>query len=285
MKQDGATLVQPEHFFDRRHTIQKIQRIKHPHANHGGLKVPVREVRIVGLQPIKCRIKSKLQDKRTRNLPCWPTESRSAFAEPTTPGVLGSKKQPPSKSGTSRYKPDSHNAFCDGCKAQIVGVRYRCSMCTDYDLCGSCMDKTPRAHTKEHLFLRIDKPRGPARPFGRPGVKFSSYPALQNRSKIKHDSINCSGCCTQNIVGIRYQCIECVNVNLCEACEMKGVHNVLHTRLKIAKPIDCPPKLTDVAKPLASLGHCNPDQTAKCNTQTARCNAAKPSGPSKTAPS
>ena len=93
---------------------------------------------------------------------------------------------PTQTSGTAQHRADSHNAVCDGCKAAIVGVRYRCSMCPNYDLCDTCMAKTPIAHPAEHLFLRINHPRVPAGVFGKSGVRFSSYPALQNRSKIKH---------------------------------------------------------------------------------------------------
>jgi hypothetical protein len=35
-----------------------------------------------------------------------------------------------------------HNIVCDNCGiTPIVGIRYRCEFCPDYDLCGSCFNK------------------------------------------------------------------------------------------------------------------------------------------------
>jgi len=186
---------------------------------------------------------------------------------------------PTQTSGTAQHRADSHNAVSNECKAAIVGVRYRCSMCPNYDLCDTCMAKTPIAHPAEHLFLRINHPRVPAGVFGKSGVRFSSYPALQNRSKIKHVGVHCFSCGTQSIVGIRYQCMECSSVNLCEACEMKGVHNVLHTRRKIAKPEECHPRQPKKATENHNLPNWLPEPRVKLPLGTPTEGSALPLKP------
>jgi len=47
-----------------------------------------------------------------------------------------------------------HCAVCDGCNAPIVGIRYKCSTCLDYDLCEVCEAKAG-VHDPSHLFLKL----------------------------------------------------------------------------------------------------------------------------------
>ncbi|KAJ2344706.1 hypothetical protein GGF43_005391, partial [Coemansia sp. RSA 2618] len=41
--------------------------------------------------------------------------------------------------------------YCDACEASIVGVRYKCGNCVDYDLCEKCGPVAK--HNKDHLFV------------------------------------------------------------------------------------------------------------------------------------
>lgn len=44
---------------------------------------------------------------------------------------------------------------CDGCKIKpIQGIRYKCSVCPDFDFCQTC--ESSQIH--EHPFLKIRKP-------------------------------------------------------------------------------------------------------------------------------
>lgn len=49
------------------------------------------------------------------------------------------------------------NVICDGCNGPVVGTRYKCSVCPDYDLCASCEGKGIH---KEHSKVAFPSPFG-----------------------------------------------------------------------------------------------------------------------------
>ncbi|XP_040851494.1 sequestosome-1 isoform X1 [Ochotona curzoniae] len=49
------------------------------------------------------------------------------------------------------------NVICDGCNGPVVGTRYKCSVCADYDLCGACEGKGLH---QEHSKLAFPSPLG-----------------------------------------------------------------------------------------------------------------------------
>ncbi|GCB66352.1 sequestosome-1 [Scyliorhinus torazame] len=48
------------------------------------------------------------------------------------------------------------NIICDACNGPVIGVRYKCSVCPDYDLCGPCKGK---GFHKEHEMLLVQTPQ------------------------------------------------------------------------------------------------------------------------------
>jgi len=50
-----------------------------------------------------------------------------------------------------------HNAFCDNCNAKIRGIRYKCLVCDDFDLCETC-EQLPNVHNDTHNFVKIRTP-------------------------------------------------------------------------------------------------------------------------------
>lgn len=54
-------------------------------------------------------------------------------------------------------KPYHEGFLCDGCKGEIYGIRYRCLVCDNYDLCETCEKKGVHSET-DHDFKIIDKP-------------------------------------------------------------------------------------------------------------------------------
>ncbi|XP_078087928.1 sequestosome-1 isoform X2 [Mustelus asterias] len=48
------------------------------------------------------------------------------------------------------------NIICDACNGPVIGTRYKCSVCPDYDLCGACKGK---GFHKEHEMLLFQTPQ------------------------------------------------------------------------------------------------------------------------------
>lgn len=49
-----------------------------------------------------------------------------------------------------------YNTFCNNCKINnITGIRYKCTICSDYDLCEDCESYNLHNH---HIFLKIKEP-------------------------------------------------------------------------------------------------------------------------------
>jgi len=93
----------------------------------------------------------------------------------------------------------------------IVGTRFQCTICANFDLCSACEAKGE--HTPMH-------------------------PLLQHRDPVDvnpvHLGIICKTCGVTPIKGSRFKCTVCPVFDLCEVCEPKGEHP--HPFLKIRKP-------------------------------------------------
>jgi hypothetical protein len=52
-----------------------------------------------------------------------------------------------------------HPAICDSCGKQIQGIRWKCGVCPDFDLCCVCEEK-PRTqiHQESHYFIKLVRP-------------------------------------------------------------------------------------------------------------------------------
>jgi len=49
------------------------------------------------------------------------------------------------------------NVICDGCEqSPIVGIRYKCTVCPDYDLCAKC--EADNKHPSSHIMLKFKRP-------------------------------------------------------------------------------------------------------------------------------
>nr|BAN20909.1 unkown protein [Riptortus pedestris] len=60
--------------------------------------------------------------------------------------------------------PTHPNVFCDGCEQVVQGFRYKCIVCSDFDLCPDC--ERSQRHP-DHPMIRIPLPLSPEMPFSR----------------------------------------------------------------------------------------------------------------------
>jgi next-to-BRCA1 protein 1 len=65
---------------------------------------------------------------------------------------------------------------CDSCGNSISGIRYKCSVCPDYDLCEGC-EKKQGVHDASHVFLKITRPQTTGRgcPYTRPWSRMGGH--------------------------------------------------------------------------------------------------------------
>jgi len=102
------------------------------------------------------------------------------------------------------------NIKCDGCGAfPITGDRFKCTVCSDFDLCSTCESKD--AHPPSHPLLKLKE--APRRDI--------------------HYGVTCDGCGVVPIKGVRFKCLVCPNFDLCASCEAKNNHPSNHTLLKL----------------------------------------------------
>jgi len=121
------------------------------------------------------------------------------------------------------------NVFCDGCEASpLIGIRYKCTTCPNYDLCEKCNIKKEELHNSNHSFIAMDK-------FTHPRCQryCGNRSRPMNQSEVIHPA-TCDGC-NNRIKGIRYKCTTCPDYDLCENCQAKKIHSE-HTFSQILRP-------------------------------------------------
>jgi len=115
-----------------------------------------------------------------------------------------------------------HNATCDLCSSAIIGDRFKCFDCPDFDVCSSCYAIVPAQHPG-HGFARLRDTSD---------LKLPSTPLSVHRA-------SCNGC-GKVIRGTRYKCMHasCKDFDLCASCEALPipVHPIAHAMLNIRQP-------------------------------------------------
>ncbi|KAJ5469487.1 hypothetical protein N7539_009105 [Penicillium diatomitis] len=115
-----------------------------------------------------------------------------------------------------------HAALCDGCDKPIMGTRHKCLSCPDWDYCSTCIQQAGTSHPR-HRFAPIYESLGD-----------------QPQETEVHFGVYCDGPLCNNkpgqnyIVGVRYKCAVCDDLDFCASCEAHPTnqHNVTHPLVK-----------------------------------------------------
>ena len=161
-----------------------------------------------------------------------------------------------------------HNIICDGCQMRpLVGKRYKCKVCPDFDFCEKCYEKNKETHKHEFsLINKIELPKfhhkfprvnpffrhsskkhmkiNPFKPEIKPKIEKLQHSKTvgnifekdQISNKVMHFGVKCDGCGAFPIVGCRFKCAVCDDFDYCETCEKKLSEKHNHPFLKIYEP-------------------------------------------------
>ncbi|XP_071941936.1 next to BRCA1 gene 1 protein-like [Antedon mediterranea] len=97
--------------------------------------------------------------------PQWFSKEKSKITSDVVKGVLdGLQGAVDTSPGSTPVTPTSNQVICihrgiicDGCNNQIVGIRYKCGNCEDFDLCETC-ELIDSIHNPDHVFVKIRRP-------------------------------------------------------------------------------------------------------------------------------
>ncbi|KAG1749735.1 uncharacterized protein EDB91DRAFT_1109400 [Suillus paluster] len=142
-------------------------------------------------------------------------DASAASRSPTVP------TSPRSSVTTSVIDPVHHCAACNMCDSPIVGDRFKCVNCPDFDTCADCFKITGEQHPN-HGFVRVSKTND-----------------LMMRNAVTNMVAHYATCdsCRKTIRGVRYKCMHpsCPDFDLCQDCEALPipVHPPIHPLLKM----------------------------------------------------
>lgn len=86
------------------------------------------------------------------------TEQISTVSKDVLSSFKGEEPKEEEVPVVSSHQGVEHPVYCDSCDEIVYGIRYKCSICHDFDLCEKC-ERIPNVHTFNHAFLKIKNPK------------------------------------------------------------------------------------------------------------------------------
>eukprot|EP01114_Cavostelium_apophysatum_P004654 TRINITY_DN1498_c0_g2_i4.p1 TRINITY_DN1498_c0_g2~~TRINITY_DN1498_c0_g2_i4.p1 ORF type:complete len:2306 (-),score=584.47 TRINITY_DN1498_c0_g2_i4:5005-11922(-) len=156
--------------------------IVHPGSKCAGCQMfPIHGVRYRCVNCVDCDLCEKCETERTNHdsthlflkiskpLPLYPPKPTNQPADKLLPVMYPKSPAPNASTGTATATAtatptpatnNTHDVVCDGCgKKSIVGIRYKCVNCDEFNFCEECEGKVE--HFPHHMFLRIRYPLPP----------------------------------------------------------------------------------------------------------------------------
>ncbi|KAI0686673.1 hypothetical protein BC835DRAFT_1379084 [Cytidiella melzeri] len=148
-------------------------------------------------------------------------------------------------SGWDDVEHDDHlTVKCSTCPSTIVGKRYKCAMCDNFNLCKACYSQVHEIHPSHAFLLILEKP---LRSQSEPTIELPTLtPDESGELSMTHLGVKCFHC-LRDIVGARFHCAICSSIDICSNCESAGLpgnldstddgHNSAHIMIKIPYPL------------------------------------------------
>ncbi|RPD59088.1 hypothetical protein L226DRAFT_465506 [Lentinus tigrinus ALCF2SS1-7] len=133
---------------------------------------------------------------------------------------------------------------CSTCNTIITNHRYKCASCDDFNLCRACYRQVYEVHPA-HAFLAV--PDKPSSSMSSTSTMVDlAQQSSMDESSMTHIGVHCAHC-MQEIVGARFHCAICENVDICSNCDAAGLpgnidsadggHVSSHIMIKIPHPM------------------------------------------------
>ncbi|KAH6916066.1 hypothetical protein BKA70DRAFT_1368348 [Coprinopsis sp. MPI-PUGE-AT-0042] len=137
-------------------------------------------------------------------------------------------------------------ARCTTCNATTGFDRYKCSACPNFQLCRACYSLVHDIHPNDAFILVPDAPPQSTATPSNPDPDFSnaSLDVSEDEQSLEHHGVTCAHCLLP-IVGARFHCAICSNVDICSNCEGAGLpgnmegssHNSSHILIKVIRGV------------------------------------------------
>ncbi|CAD8043387.1 unnamed protein product [Paramecium primaurelia] len=134
---------------------------------------------------------------------------------------------------------------CQFCYQNLENSKYfRCIVCYYFQICDMCnTHKREKDHSISHIFIQCNHVTDWNKLKQDSKMKIMKQKSnMMKRFKIHkaniHELICCDFCNSSPVQGIRYQCCECPDFDLCKACIKKFKHDPTHNFIQLTSNIE-----------------------------------------------